>query len=748
MFSDKRTSGGAPGQRARAAARPPASAGGLLGVLLASLVLATGLSASVAWGQESLGEVVGSWGGVVNTVFIDEEADPWTAYVGSGRRLVILDVEDPANIVELGSIDLGNQVNDVKVRGGYAYVTTYFRPNAFSVIDVSDPAAPQMVWHLTSPVNFVGENVELRGNVVYVVSAVGWAKRVYAFDISDAENPVPHGRVLAYGSYPAQGFGLSGDLMYVAGMPAGSWEPYLWIFDLSADPYAPALVGSVQLAPRIDYALSLAVEGNYVCVTTDSADGLLVVVDVSNPEMPSVAGYYDQFDVVTNYPMVGALSDGLAYVADANLDVLDIATCPASPHVVSTFETHGAVSGVAVFGTRAYVMDEGEGLIILDLSTRTDPLRLGNWHSPAELRKMAKVGDLLYITDEWNGISILDVSNPRQPALVGVYQTGEDSGRWGDNWGIEVRDERAYLSAGTGGLEIADVSNPSQPAMLGAFRFEYGYRSRAVTLTGDVAHVGVQPLDFGLMVNLDISDPDSIVDVGFVGVGSPPLTIDVTAGLASIARWGLGGVLATADTADPTCPVVLADGWRGGVDLVRAGNLVYLANDDSSIGGLYVVDVGDPANPGDVGQFPAAGASAVALRGNTAYLVAWYEGERQVLTFDVGEPSTPVLLANAPVPGGQDAVLVDGRYVYVTGGEGANSGVGLAIIEMPAMPGDLNCDGAINGYDIDPFVLALTDPAGYAAAFSGCDLMAADCNGDGAVNGYDIDPFVALLVGK
>jgi serine protease AprX len=59
--------------------------------------------------------------------------------------------------------------------------------------------------------------------------------------------------------------------------------------------------------------------------------------------------------------------------------------------------------------------------------------------------------------------------------------------------------------------------------------------------------------------------------------------------------------------------------------------------------------------------------------------------------------------------------------------------------------GDLNCDGMVNGYDIDPFVLALTDPAGYAAAHPDCDYMLADCNGDGAVNGYDIDPFVVLL---
>ncbi len=61
--------------------------------------------------------------------------------------------------------------------------------------------------------------------------------------------------------------------------------------------------------------------------------------------------------------------------------------------------------------------------------------------------------------------------------------------------------------------------------------------------------------------------------------------------------------------------------------------------------------------------------------------------------------------------------------------------------------GDLNCDGSINAFDIDPFVLALTDPGGYAAQFPTCDIMLADINGDGAVNAFDIDPFVALLVG-
>jgi hypothetical protein len=63
------------------------------------------------------------------------------------------------------------------------------------------------------------------------------------------------------------------------------------------------------------------------------------------------------------------------------------------------------------------------------------------------------------------------------------------------------------------------------------------------------------------------------------------------------------------------------------------------------------------------------------------------------------------------------------------------------------MPGDLNCDGVVNPFDIDAFILALTDPAGYAADYPDCFLLNADADNDGVVNPFDIDPFIGLLTG-
>ena len=67
--------------------------------------------------------------------------------------------------------------------------------------------------------------------------------------------------------------------------------------------------------------------------------------------------------------------------------------------------------------------------------------------------------------------------------------------------------------------------------------------------------------------------------------------------------------------------------------------------------------------------------------------------------------------------------------------------------DQGAQLGDLNCDGVLDAFDIDLFVLALTDPEGYVAAYPDCDIMNGDCNGDGTIDAFDIDPFVALLTG-
>ncbi len=71
----------------------------------------------------------------------------------------------------------------------------------------------------------------------------------------------------------------------------------------------------------------------------------------------------------------------------------------------------------------------------------------------------------------------------------------------------------------------------------------------------------------------------------------------------------------------------------------------------------------------------------------------------------------------------------------------------IGAVQVQGELGDMNCDGAVDLLDVDPFILAISDPAGYGAAYPDCDINQADCNQDGVVNLLDVDPFIAILGG-
>jgi hypothetical protein len=69
-------------------------------------------------------------------------------------------------------------------------------------------------------------------------------------------------------------------------------------------------------------------------------------------------------------------------------------------------------------------------------------------------------------------------------------------------------------------------------------------------------------------------------------------------------------------------------------------------------------------------------------------------------------------------------------------------------VAQQCLRGDLNCDGCVTFRDINPFVLALSNPAAYYLAYPDCYLLNGDCNYDGVLNFGDINPFVAILSGR
>lgn len=106
--------------------------------------------------------------------------------------------------------------------------------------------------------------------------------------------------------------------------------------------------------------------------------------------------------------------------------------------------------------------------------------------------------------------------------------------------------------------------------------------------------------------------------------------------------------------------------------------------------------------------------------------------------------------SGAPTPwnpnGEALALALSGSTLYVGGGfiyMGDQPRNSIAAFDLL---GDMNCDGRIDGPDIQPFLSAKLDPAMYAAAYPCCLASNADIDFSGASDLVDVPLFVDRLL--
>jgi hypothetical protein len=168
-----------------------------------------------------------------------------------------------------------------------------------------------------------------------------------------------------------------------------------------------------------------------------------------------------------------------------------------------------------------------------------------------------------------------------------------------------------------------------------------------------------------------------------------------------------------------------------GLDYNAADGLLYGYDEYGSPSGLCSINIATGQITFVAPSVPAGNSAArgLACGYNKVYAVTVYGADYPMYAYDLAQG-----------PGG---TWVPMTHPYPD----SNSTSGAAWVPGP-VPGDMNCDGALNFDDIDPFVLALSGQAGYEAVYPDCYWRNADCNLDGQVNFDDINAFVALLSGS
>ncbi len=308
------------------------------------------------------------------------------------------------------------------------------------------------------------------------------------------------------------------------------------------------------------------------------------------------------------------------------------------------------------------------------------------------------------------------------------------------------------------------------------------YNNSAVNGAGGAAHVSTGGTPW--FVNCEFLGNDAIGDGGAIHVLFTSMTAVNCVFSGNLASFGNAGAIyhagITGDVAtlvnctisennapNSTCGGVYANkGVGSGVPTVNIDNCILWGNTagspsstagaQRSSGGGAIISVGFTtieglsANPlfidadganNIVGDFD----DNLRLQANSPCIDA---GDNGALLFDVGDLDEDGLtLETTPVDLDHHARRFDIPSVPNTGA-GTSPIIDRGAFELAFKKGDMNCDGVVDFFDIDPLVLAFAGQAAYNAQFPGCVWLNGDTNCDGTVDFFDIDPFVTCLGGN
>ena len=222
---------------------------------------------------------------------------------------------------------------------------------------------------------------------------------------------------------------------------------------------------------------------------------VLVVVGVGCGDWSGSIRRVDGVDTGTAYDVT--VGGGYAYVAsNEGLVIIDVERLDdlARAAVVAL---DGAIFGVHLDGSLAYVGGGGRALTLVDVADRVRPVVLGVVEGGV-IEGICTEGTVVYAGGLSGELSVFDVADPGAPRRVGGL-VGSDMIR--DLW---CRDDVVYAAVPDQGLQVIDVSEPGSRVLVTIVAGTEG--ALDIDVAGDLMFVGCH--GNGVRI-IDISDTRS-----------------------------------------------------------------------------------------------------------------------------------------------------------------------------------------------------------------------------------------------
>jgi hypothetical protein len=189
---------------------------------------------------------------------------------------------------------------------------------------------------------------------------------------------------------------------------------------------------------------------------------------------------------------------------------------------------------VLVSGNLAYVVDNNNGLLVIDVSNPTVPVQRGRASMPAHAYDMTLSGNFACVGAS-SGLHVINVSNPAAPVRVGGW-TGGQGGRCDD---VAISGKYAVVTD-LENVHVLDLSNPVTPVRVGMLNTPG--QAYGVEIVGNHAYVSgtaLHVLQLSPVPKLNIDPTPGGIRLTWPGTSSSAWVLEQSDQLESAAGWSL-----------------------------------------------------------------------------------------------------------------------------------------------------------------------------------------------------------------
>jgi len=610
---------------------------------------------------------IDQYGGSTTAVAVKENY----AYIGQGPRMVVLDISDPASPVFVNESELlPGLVMGLEINEDYAFVTTRF--SGLHIFDISQATNPKRISQVQPGIPGCGPLILDKGIAYIACNASG----LFIVDVNNPAAP----KVLASDVIRGAVFSIAINNNHVY----MSERNGIHVIDVS-DPTLPQEVGffDSETIPTIGSCEIQSVEMCQGDLCTAVGNHGFVILDLTNPIQPVIKAS------ISPYWPVGIISDGqYAFLVDElnGVRIYGISD-PTQPQQVGLMPTSVGgfeftvqdtnTRGMAIAGDILYVPDQAYGLVTIDISDPSQPVRVGGYMTPVPdvMMGINVVGNFAYTINRAAGFRVIDISNPEN--LLEIFY--DDEPKCGDGFpnpfAIEVIGDYAYIS-GACPLQIYDITNPNQPEEMGIVdSFPDWDDASDLSIFGNIAYLSARGGNkaiypgSGLWV-IDISDPTMPTPINFLDLPNEHWSLWIHDSVL----YALDGnidqreqeplSLRVIDISNPTQPaqiksIPMPEFFALGILVTE--DWLYLGSTQSK---LKLCNISDPLNPIETplsfGSWPTRFASKFAVSDSTLIL----NGN---MAYDISDPTTLDLVGIAyEAQDAWTATIVDDLVFIVT----------------------------------------------------------------------------------